>query len=126
MERFLHALIGDLSTLPDTAVKTCTLFITAALLFRFTARRTHAEFAPFDWIAAVAAGGDRRACRDRLRHVVDGGHYRTCLPPPRARTHHSAEIHPSAASAHRPATSSARPRRQGNRRKSPSMRTHLD
>jgi uncharacterized membrane protein YcaP (DUF421 family) len=32
------------------------LFVTAAVLFRFTERRTLAEFAPFDWIAAVAAG----------------------------------------------------------------------
>jgi uncharacterized membrane protein YcaP (DUF421 family) len=52
----MHALIGDISALPDTAIKTVALFLTAALLFRFTERRTLAEFAPFDWIAAVAAG----------------------------------------------------------------------
>ncbi|MGV0786033.1 YetF domain-containing protein [Mycolicibacterium sp. XJ2] len=40
----------------DVAVKTVALFITAAILFRLTERRTLAEFAPFDWIAAVAAG----------------------------------------------------------------------
>lgn len=56
MDRLLHALIGDLSAVSDTIVKTSTLFLTAALLFRFTERRTMAEFAPFDWIAAVAAG----------------------------------------------------------------------
>jgi uncharacterized membrane protein YcaP (DUF421 family) len=38
------------------AVKTSALFLTAAVLLRFTQRRTLAEFAPFDWIAAVAAG----------------------------------------------------------------------
>ncbi|MDT5117722.1 MAG: hypothetical protein QOE30_3461 [Mycobacterium sp.] len=51
-----HALIGDLPTLLDAAIKTSALFLTAAILFRFTERRTLAEFAPFDWIAAVAAG----------------------------------------------------------------------
>lgn len=56
MNGILHALIGDLSALPETVIKTATLFITAAVLFRFTERRTLAEFAPFDWIAAVAAG----------------------------------------------------------------------
>lgn len=52
----MHALIGDLSTVPGVAVKTMTLFLTAAAVFRFTERRTLAQFAPFDWIAAVAAG----------------------------------------------------------------------
>jgi uncharacterized membrane protein YcaP (DUF421 family) len=56
MDRILHALIGDLSALPGNAVKASTLFITAAVLFRFTERRTLADFAPFDWIAAAAAG----------------------------------------------------------------------
>lgn len=37
-------------------IKAAALFLTAAALFRFTERRTLAEFAPFDWIAAVAAG----------------------------------------------------------------------
>src|SRR6202007_3119444 len=40
----------------DPPIKASTLFLTAAVLFRFTERRTLAEFAPFDWIAAVAAG----------------------------------------------------------------------
>jgi uncharacterized membrane protein YcaP (DUF421 family) len=38
------------------AAKTSALFVTAAILLRFNERRTLAEFAPFDWIAGVAAG----------------------------------------------------------------------
>lgn len=56
MNRVAHVLIGDLPTVADVAIKTSALFFTAAILFRFTERRTLAEFAPFDWIAAVAAG----------------------------------------------------------------------
>jgi uncharacterized membrane protein YcaP (DUF421 family) len=56
VERIFHALIGDPPGAFDAAIKTSTLFLTAAVLFRFTERRTLAEFAPFDWIAAVAAG----------------------------------------------------------------------
>jgi uncharacterized membrane protein YcaP (DUF421 family) len=56
MDRIVRVLIGDPSAFPDDVIKTATLFITAAALFRFTERRTLAEFAPFDWIAAVAAG----------------------------------------------------------------------
>src|ERR1700754_3010725 len=56
VDRILHALIGDPSGAVDAAIKASTLFLTAAVLFRFTERRTLAEFAPFDWIAAVAAG----------------------------------------------------------------------
>jgi uncharacterized membrane protein YcaP (DUF421 family) len=56
MDRIMHALIGDLSTVPGVAIKTMSLFLTAAAVFRFTERRTLAQFAPFDWIAAVAAG----------------------------------------------------------------------
>jgi uncharacterized membrane protein YcaP (DUF421 family) len=52
----VHVLIGDLPTAGDVAIKTAAIFLTAAILFRFTERRTLAEFAPFDWIAAVAAG----------------------------------------------------------------------
>ncbi|OBF26027.1 hypothetical protein A5724_32505 [Mycobacterium sp. ACS1612] len=52
----VHALIGDLPTVGGVALKTAALFLTAAILFRFTERRILAEFAPFDWIAAVAAG----------------------------------------------------------------------
>src|SRR3954471_6463450 len=56
MNRIMHVLIGDLPTAGDVAIKTAAVFLTAAILFRFTERRTLAEFAPFDWIAAVAAG----------------------------------------------------------------------
>jgi uncharacterized membrane protein YcaP (DUF421 family) len=56
MDRIFQVLIGDSSAVPDAVIKTAALFITAATLFRFTERRTLAEFAPFDWIAAVAAG----------------------------------------------------------------------
>lgn len=56
MNRILHVLVGDIAGVGDVAIKTSALFLTAAILFRFTARRTLAEFAPFDWVAAVAAG----------------------------------------------------------------------
>ena len=56
MNRVVNVLIGDLPTVVDVALKTAALFFTAAILFRFTERRTLAEFAPFDWIAAVGAG----------------------------------------------------------------------
>ena len=56
MDRIFQVLIGDPSAVGDAVLKTAALFITAATLFRFTERRTLAEFAPFDWIAAVAAG----------------------------------------------------------------------
>lgn len=38
------------------AVKALALFVTAATAFRFTLRRTIAEFTPFDWVTAVAVG----------------------------------------------------------------------
>ena len=56
MDRIFHVLIGDPTGAVDAAIKTSALFLTAAILFRFMERRTLAEFAPFDWIAAVAAG----------------------------------------------------------------------
>jgi uncharacterized membrane protein YcaP (DUF421 family) len=56
VDRIFDALIGDPTGAAGAAIKTSTLFLTAAVLFRFTERRTLAEFAPFDWIAAVAAG----------------------------------------------------------------------
>jgi hypothetical protein len=52
-----HVLIGEGHLVVDAVVKTSALFSTATALFRFTEQRTLAEFAPFDWIAAVA---DRR------------------------------------------------------------------
>jgi uncharacterized membrane protein YcaP (DUF421 family) len=56
MDRIFQVLIGDPFAVGDAVLKTAALFITAAILFRFTERRTLAEFAPFDWVAAVAAG----------------------------------------------------------------------
>jgi uncharacterized membrane protein YcaP (DUF421 family) len=56
VDRIFHVLIGDPTGAADVAIKTSALFLTAAILFRFMERRTLAEFAPFDWIAAVAAG----------------------------------------------------------------------
>jgi uncharacterized membrane protein YcaP (DUF421 family) len=46
----------DSQYVPAVAAKTSALFVTAAILLRFNERRTLAEFAPFDWIAGVAAG----------------------------------------------------------------------
>jgi uncharacterized membrane protein YcaP (DUF421 family) len=56
IQHITHVLIGDGNTVVDAVIKTSTLFLTATALFRFTERRTLAEFAPFDWIAAVATG----------------------------------------------------------------------
>jgi uncharacterized membrane protein YcaP (DUF421 family) len=38
------------------AIKALALFATATAAFRFTLRRTIAEFTPFDWVTAVAVG----------------------------------------------------------------------
>lgn len=38
------------------ALKALALFVTAAMAFRLTLRRTIAEFSPFDWVTAVAVG----------------------------------------------------------------------
>src|SRR6478672_8165956 len=56
MADIVHLLIGDGNSVTDAAVKTSALFLTATVVFRLTARRPVAEFAPFDWIAAVATG----------------------------------------------------------------------
>ena len=56
MADIVHLLIGDGHSVTDAAVKTSALFLTATVVFRLTARRPMAEFAPFDWIAAVATG----------------------------------------------------------------------
>ena len=50
------ALIGDWHVAAVAALKAVALFATALLAFRVTERRTLAEFAPFDWVAAVAVG----------------------------------------------------------------------
>lgn len=55
MDGIANALF-DVHNLAGAAVKTSALFLTAAALFRYGERRTLAEFAPFDWVAAVAAG----------------------------------------------------------------------
>ncbi len=49
-------LVGDWRQSVAVAIKAFALFITAAVLFRFRERRTLAEFAPYDWVAAVAVG----------------------------------------------------------------------
>ena len=56
MADIVHLLIGDGNSFTDAAVKTSALFLTATVVFRLTTRRPVAEFAPFDWIAAVATG----------------------------------------------------------------------
>ncbi|MEV0970320.1 DUF421 domain-containing protein [Microtetraspora glauca] len=56
MDSFGDALIGDWHHAAYAAVKGLALFLTAAVAFRLTERRTMAEFAPFDWVAAVAVG----------------------------------------------------------------------
>src|SRR5690242_12525479 len=56
VEHIVHILIGDGRNVADAVIKAAALFLTATALFRFTERRTLAEFAPYDWIAAVAAG----------------------------------------------------------------------
>lgn len=50
------ALIGDWRLAAYAALKAVALFATALAAFRLTERRTMAEFAPFDWVAAVAVG----------------------------------------------------------------------
>jgi uncharacterized membrane protein YcaP (DUF421 family) len=56
MDSLDDALIGDWHHAVYAAVKALALFLTAAVAFRLTERRTMAEFAPFDWVAAVAVG----------------------------------------------------------------------
>jgi uncharacterized membrane protein YcaP (DUF421 family) len=52
----IHALWGGSQPALYAAVKAATLFITAAVAFRLTERRTIAEFSQFDWVTAVAVG----------------------------------------------------------------------
>ncbi len=51
-----HALIGDWHLAAFAALKALALFVTAGTAFRFTQRRTLADFTPFDWVTAVAVG----------------------------------------------------------------------
>ncbi len=56
MHELINDLIGDWHSAVHAAVKAAALFITAVAAFRLTTRRTIAQFAPFDWVAAVAVG----------------------------------------------------------------------
>ena len=56
MHEVLLDLIGDWHTAVHAAIKAAALFLTAAATFRLTTRRTMAQLAPFDWVAAVAVG----------------------------------------------------------------------
>jgi uncharacterized membrane protein YcaP (DUF421 family) len=56
MTSLTDQLVGDAGRLVPTAVKTVLLFATAAIALRLSERRTIAEFAPYDWAAAVAIG----------------------------------------------------------------------
>lgn len=56
MHTWAQVMIGDWRGALHAAVKVVALFLTAAVALRFTERRTLAEFAPFDWAAAVACG----------------------------------------------------------------------
>lgn len=56
MRELGEILIGDWHRAVYAAIKAFTLFLTAVVLFRFSGRRTLAEFAPYDWVAAVAVG----------------------------------------------------------------------
>lgn len=38
------------------AIKAAALLLTALIAFRLTTRRAPAQFAPFDWVVAVAVG----------------------------------------------------------------------
>ncbi len=56
MNELIHDLVGDWHTALHAAIKAAALFLTAVVAFRLTTRRTIAQFAPFDWVAAVAVG----------------------------------------------------------------------
>lgn len=56
MDELETILVGDGQRVLAAAVKAFVLFLTAALVFRFSERRTLAQFAPYDWVAAVAVG----------------------------------------------------------------------
>ena len=51
-----HALFDGWEQPVSAIVKALALFVTAALAFRLSQRRTIAEFTPFDWVTAVAVG----------------------------------------------------------------------
>ena len=56
MSELLPQLVDGWRPAAYAALKALALFITAVTAFRFTLRRTIAEFTPFDWVIAVAVG----------------------------------------------------------------------
>lgn len=56
MNELIHDLVGDWHTAVHAAIKAAALFLMAVIAFRLTTRRAIAQFAPFDWVAAVAVG----------------------------------------------------------------------
>jgi uncharacterized membrane protein YcaP (DUF421 family) len=50
------AIVGDWHAAIYAAMKALAMFVTAAVTFRLTERRTIAAFRPFDWVTAVAVG----------------------------------------------------------------------
>jgi uncharacterized membrane protein YcaP (DUF421 family) len=56
IHHLLLALFNGWMPVGRAALKALALFITAAVAFRLTERRTIAEFTPFDWVTAVAVG----------------------------------------------------------------------
>lgn len=56
MNDLLIAFVDGWRPAAYAALKAMALFATAAMAFRFTLRRTIAEFTPFDWVTAMAVG----------------------------------------------------------------------
>jgi len=56
VNRIVHVLIGDLPTVGDVAIKNLGTIVDRCNPVALHRTRALAEFAPFDWIAAVAAG----------------------------------------------------------------------
>ena len=73
MHELITDLIGDSPSAVDAAIKAAALFFTAAAAFRLTTRRTIAQFAPFDWVAAVAVGAIVGRKRPQPRHLMPPG-----------------------------------------------------
>ena len=124
MDRIFQVLIGDPSAVEDAVIKTAALFITAAILFRFTERRTLAEFAPFDWIAAVAAGAivGRAATASDTSWLSATAALISLVG--HARGAGEAALRSADSTIHRPAAESTDPRRSRRPTQSAAMRTH--
>lgn len=56
MDEIFHDLIGDWHSAVHAAIKAAALGVTAMIAFRLSTRRALAQFAPFDWVVAVAVG----------------------------------------------------------------------